>query len=79
MTEYIVQGRRFQKRLHAVTFAQSLAAEQGVSVDVDVEVIDEIRQVRRSWACRMHPPGKQVSVKFGLPQKQPPLKIAAAR
>ena len=62
MADFIVQGRRFKKRLHAITFAQSLAAEQDVSVDVEVEVVDEVRHVRRSWACRMHPPGKKIAM-----------------
>jgi len=62
VSAFIVQGRRFRKRLHAITFAQSLAAEQDVSVDVEVEVVDEVRHVRRSWACRMHPPGKKVAM-----------------
>lgn len=58
-TKFIVEGRRFNKRLHAVTFAQTLACEADRSVDVKVEVRDAQNCVRRSWACRMHPPGVQ--------------------
>lgn len=57
MSTYIVQGRRFNRRLHAVTFAAGLACEQGRSVDVKVEVKDFLGRYQRSWMCRMHPPG----------------------
>ena len=68
-TEYIVAGRRFKKRLHAVTYAQQLAAEQDQSVDVELDVINNIVQRRRTWICRMHPPGRRadVTVKQPLP------------
>jgi hypothetical protein len=55
---YIVEGRRFNRRLHAVTFATSLACEFDRSVDVKVEVKDFLGRFQRSWMCRMHPPGK---------------------
>lgn len=55
--QFIVEGRRFNKRLHAVTFAQTVACESGRSVDVNVEVLDGQGYTQRSWACRMHPPG----------------------
>jgi len=57
--KFIVEGRRFNKRLHAITFAQDYACETGRSVDVKVEVRDDQNRVQRSWACRMHPPGVQ--------------------
>ena len=57
--KFIVEGRRFNKRLHAVTFAQGLACETGRSVDIKAEVRDSQNCVRRSWCARMHPPGVQ--------------------
>jgi hypothetical protein len=57
--KFIVHGRRFNKRLHAITFAEGLACETGQSIDVKVEVRDAFNRVQRSWACRMHPPGVQ--------------------
>ncbi len=55
--KFIVQGRRFNKQLHAITFAHRLAAEQDESVDVYCEVGTDM-MTRRFWACRMHPPGR---------------------
>ncbi len=55
--KFIVEGRCFNKRLHAVTFAQRLACETGRSVDVKVETTDFLYRKQRSWMCRMHPPG----------------------
>lgn len=55
--KFIVQGRRFDDRLHAVTFARAMAEESGRSIDAEVEVRDENNHVRRSWCFRMHPPG----------------------
>lgn len=62
MNTYIVEGRRFNRRLHAVTFATTLACEFGRSVDVKVEVKDFQGYTRRSWMCRMHPPGLERTV-----------------
>jgi hypothetical protein len=59
---YLVQGRRFAKRPEAITFAEGLAAEQGTSVDVMVEVEVIRSEVKRSWICRMHPPGFQRTI-----------------
>ena len=56
---FIVEGRRFNKRLHAVTFAQGLACETGRSVDIKAETRDLHGYVQRSWCARMHPPGVQ--------------------
>ena len=56
--KFIVEGRCFNKRLHAVTFAQRLACETGRSVDVKVETRDAFSRVHRTWVCRMHPPGE---------------------
>jgi len=68
--EFIVEGRRFSNRLHAVTFARNLAAESGRSIDAKVEVHDENNRVRRSWAFRMHPPGLlRTLLKKPIPQK----------
>lgn len=54
---YVTAGRTFDSRHEAIAFAEGLAEEQGSSVDVfvDVEVIKH--ETRRSWICRMHPPG----------------------
>ena len=60
--KFIVEGRRFGVRLHAVTFAQGLACEMGRSVDVNVEVVDFMNRRQRSWACRMHPPGVKQTI-----------------
>jgi len=57
MSTFIVEGRRFNRRLHAVTFAQTLACEYDRSVDVKVETTDFLYRKQRSWMCRMHPIG----------------------
>lgn len=57
MSIYIVEGRRFQRRLHAVAFAADLACEADRSVDVKVETTGILNRKHRSWMCRMHPPG----------------------
>lgn len=54
---FIVEGRRFDNRHAAITFAAGLANEQDRSVDVEVEVEVIKREARRSWVCRMHPEG----------------------
>lgn len=68
MNTYIVEGRRFDRRLHAVTFATALACEYDRSVDVKVEVEDYLGRRQRSWMCRMHPPGVQRTILKPLPQ-----------
>ena len=70
MNTFIVEGRRFTRRLYAVAFAQGLAQEYGRSIDVKVEVKDFQGYNRRSWVCRMHPPNKQVTLlrKTDIPQ-----------
>lgn len=57
MSTYIVEGRRFDRRLHAVTFAQSMAFTSDRSIDVKVETTDLSGRRHRSWMCRMHPEG----------------------
>ena len=59
---FLVEGRRVPERLHAITFATGLASEQGRSVDVKVETTDFLYRKQRTWVCRMHPPGKLVTV-----------------
>ena len=59
---FIVEGRRFSKRLHAITFALGLANEMDRSVDVKVETRDAFNRVHRSWSARMHPPNIQRTV-----------------
>ena len=59
---FLVEGRRFTKRLHAITFAIGLASEQGRSIDVKVETVDFQNHRQRSWVCRMHPPDKLVTI-----------------
>ena len=56
MVKFIVEGRSFTKRRHAIEFAMRIACEADRSVDVKVEVRNGNNVVRRSWACRMHPP-----------------------
>lgn len=59
---YVVAGRKFDVRREAITFAEGLAEEQGHSVDVEVEVEVIKSETKRSWICRMHPPGKQITL-----------------
>ena len=59
---YVTAGRRFENRREAIAFAEGLAEEQGVSVDVEVEMEVIKSETKRSWICRMHPPGKQVTL-----------------
>jgi hypothetical protein len=54
--KFIVEGRWFSNRLHAVTFASMQAEIMDRSVDVNTEVRDRAGVSRRSWACTMHPP-----------------------
>lgn len=75
--KFIVEGRSFNKRLHAVTFAQGMACETGRSVDVKVEVRDSFNRVQRSWACRIHPPGVQRTL-LEPPAWAQPLRLASA-
>lgn len=56
---FLVEGRRFDNRLHAITFAHRLADEYDRSIDVKMEVRDRLDRVRRTWVCRMHPAGDQ--------------------
>ena len=60
--KFIVLGRKFNKRLHAITFAQGQACELGQSVDVKVETTDFLYRKQRSWVCRMHPPDMKQTV-----------------
>lgn len=62
MSRYIVQGRRFNRRLHAVTFAQRLSFEQDITVEVFAETKDVSGKIHRNWMCRMHPPGVQRTI-----------------
>lgn len=59
---YAVEGRKFDNRRHAIAFANGLAEEQGRSVDVMVEVEVIHSEVKRSWICRMHPPGLKSTI-----------------
>lgn len=70
MSTYIVEGRRFNRRLHAVTFAQTLACEYGRSIEVKVEVKDFFGRFQRSWMCRMHPEGVQRTILNPAPAEQ---------
>ena len=71
---FIVEGRRFNDRLHAITFARQCAQESGRSIDAKVEVRDENNHVRRSWAFRMHPPGVLRHI-LSKPAYEPQLRI----
>ena len=62
MSTYIVEGRRFNRRLHAITFATTIACEMDRSVDVKVETVGMDNRRHRSWMCRMHPPGMKRTV-----------------
>lgn len=57
--KFIVEGRRFSDRHAAITFASGLAETQDRSVDVEVEMEVMKTETKRSWICRMHPPGMQ--------------------
>jgi len=62
MSEFIVEGRRFKRRLHAVEFALQLAFKSDRSVDVKVETTDLLYRKHMTWMCRMHPPNIQRTV-----------------
>ena len=68
--QYIVEGRKFDDRKLALTFAAGLAEKQDRSVDVQVEVIVIKNEARRSWLCRMHPPGVQRTIAAPLNQSR---------
>lgn len=57
--KFIVEGRRFPDRHSAITFAAGVAEEQDRSIDVEVEIDIIKTEAKRSWVCRMHPPGVQ--------------------
>lgn len=57
--KYVVEGRKFDDRKEAITFAAGLADKQDRSVDVMIEVEVIKSETKRSWICRMHPPGEQ--------------------
>lgn len=57
--KYVVEGRTFDERREAISFAEGLADKQDRSVDVHVDVEVIKHETRRSWICRMHPPGVQ--------------------
>jgi hypothetical protein len=54
---YAVEGRKFEDRSQAIAFANGLAEKQDRSVDVMIEVEVVKSETKRSWICRMHPPG----------------------
>lgn len=70
---YVTAGRRFESRHEAIAFAEGQAAELGSSVDVEVEMEVIRSETKRSWICRIHPPGKQVT----LLRKTAPLHVSA--
>jgi len=56
--KYLVEGRRFDVRHEAISFAGGLAEKQGRSVDVEIEMEVVKSETKRSWICRMHPYGQ---------------------
>jgi hypothetical protein len=62
MTTYIVEGRRFRKHLHAITFARHLAKIQDRAVEVIADVSTTVEKVDRKWLATMHPPGTKRSL-----------------
>ena len=72
---YAVEGRKFEDRSLAITFANGLAEKQGRSVDVMVEVEVIKSETKRSWICRMHPPGHRSTL---LRKTAPNTAIASA-
>lgn len=59
---FIVAGRRFDSRREAISFAEGLCIAEDRSVDVEIEVEVIKSETRRSWVCRMHPPGVQRTI-----------------
>jgi hypothetical protein len=76
MTTYIVEGRRFQKYLHAITFARHQAKTLGRGVEVRAEVEREVVKAERKWIATMHPPGTERQIETAI--KQPLRKAASA-
>lgn len=74
--KYVVEGRTFDVRAEAISFAEGLAAKQDRSVDVLVEVEVIKHETKRSWICRMHPPGQMRTV---LRKTAPNENLAAAK
>ena len=66
MTMFIVEGRRFKKHLHAITFARHLAKLQDRAVDVKADVSTTVENVERKWLATMHPPGVTMEKSDGL-------------
>lgn len=60
--KFIVAGRSFDNRIEAITFATTLAEIENHSVDVEVEIEIIQHKTKRSWLCRMHPPGVQKTI-----------------
>lgn len=74
MNTFIVEGRRFSKKRHAIEFARRLACEYDRSIEVHVETTDTIERRHRSWVCRMHPDG--VRLPFELRKTAPSMSAA---
>jgi len=69
---FIVEGRRFKKHLHAITFARHLAKTQDRAVDVKADISTTVEKVERKWLATMHPPGvkRTLSTPLVIPQKE---------
>ncbi len=76
MTTYIVEGRRFTKHLHAVTYARHQAKSLGRAVDVRADIETEVTKTERKWVATMHPPGVKRDITTAI--KQPLRRTARA-
>jgi len=57
MTTFIVEGRRFQKNLHAVTYARHQAKLLNREVQVLSETSATTEKRERKWMATLYPPG----------------------
>jgi len=57
MTTFIVEGRRFQKNLHAVTYARHQAKILNREVQVISETATPLEKRERKWMATLYPPG----------------------
>jgi len=71
MTEYIVEGRRFQIHLHAITFAQAQSLGMGRPVHVKSETT-VLGKTTRTWMATMYPP----NTKYTLLSQQRVMQVA---
>lgn len=69
--KFIVEGRSFTSRSHALIFAKHQAKLMDRSVEVKAEIeIDQPIRVERNWIATMHPPGTKVVTAIKQPLKR---------